>query len=283
MSEHVINGDLDMLLGEAKYLPWSSSRVDTACSCLYKFYKVYMEGYKEESSALTLGSLTHEILAKSITDGSPSILKLQSWLHQSYELYRDKDTTGEIYSEVDGFLQYIMEFTTKWKNFLSQEGITEDHVEEPYGLTQRCSKAPYIPTEANSTYFRGIVDLWAYDPNKGILYIVDHKTNKSALSKQRVKEHPQLNLYTMMLTSIFQLPWRKAVVGLNFIRKEKVVWNTIYPKEAEEFRDKYWNTLKYLEYKLWEAESDMVWPATRSFKCNWCTFKSSCNSYLNKV
>lgn len=283
MSEHVISGDLDMLLGEAKYLPWSASRVDTACSCLYKFHKVYMEGYKEESPALTLGSLTHEVIAKAITDGEPSLLKIQSWLSQSYELYRDKDPTGTVLAEVEGFIPYIMEFVTKWKAFLAQEEILEDHVEQPYGLTQRCGKAPHIPDGTNSTYFRGIVDLWAYDPVKHILYIVDHKTNKSALSKQRVKEHPQLNLYTIMLTSIFQLPWVKAVVGLNFIRKEKIVWSTIYPKEAEEFRDKYWNTMKYLEFKLWEAESDMVWPATRSFKCNWCTFKDTCNSYKNKV
>lgn len=283
MSEHVINGDLDMLLGEAKYLPWSASRVDTACSCLYKFHKVYMEGCKEESPALTLGSLTHEILAKAIIDGDPSLLKVQSWLNQCYEVYRDQDSTGEVLSEVQGFLSYIVDFVHKWKGFLTSKGIPEDHVEQPYGLTQRCGKAPHVPDATNSTYFRGIVDLWAYDPNTHVLYIVDHKTNKSALSKQKVKEHPQLNLYTIMLTSIFQLSWTKAVVGLNFVRREKIVWSTLYPKEVEEFRDKYWNTLKYLECKLWEAESDMVWPATRSFKCNWCTFKSTCNSYLNKV
>jgi hypothetical protein len=283
MNEHIINGDLDMLLGEAKYLPWSASRVDAACSCLYKFHKIYMEGCKESSPALTLGSLTHEILAKAITDGKPSMLKAQSWLRKSYELYRDNDPTGAVLAEVEEFLPYIITFTDNWKNFLQREGISEDFVEQPYGVTQRCSKASYLPDDSNSTYFRGIIDLWAYDPVKHVLYIVDHKTNKSAASKQKVKEHSQLNLYTIMLVSIFQLPWTKAVVGLNFVRKGKVVWNTIYPSEAEEFRDKYWNTLKYLEYKLWKAESDMVWPATRSFKCNWCTFKNSCNSYLNKV
>ena len=33
----------------------------------------------------------------------------------------------------------------------------------------------------------------------------------------------------------------------------------------------------------YECENEMVWPATKSFKCSWCSFKETCQTYNAEV
>lgn len=282
-SSHVISGDLNIGLGEAKYLPWSCSRVDTANTCLYKFKQVYLDGVREESDALTLGGLSHEIIAKLLADGKPSIDKAELFLAQVYPAYTNLDKNRAAYKEVRTFFQYMVNFVNNWKNFLKSHGIKKDRIEHPYGLTSNFKRASYIPQEFRETYIRGIIDLWAYDKNAKALYIVDHKTNKSSQSSKRVKESVQLNLYAGMLSTIYNLKWDRAYIALNFLRRKKIVWAIITPPENELFMQKYLNTLHYLENKLYDCDGSMIWPARLSFRCSWCTFKNTCQTYQNKV
>lgn len=283
-SSHVISGNLDMLLGEEKYLPWSCSRMEVASSCLYKFNQVYLAGIKEESAALTLGGLSHEIIADLLKDGEPSEAKAEIFLTRHYPIYRDADANGEALATVRSFFPYMVEFCTKWNNFLNEKGIKKARVEHPYGLTRDLERASYNPNNPiRQTYLRGIIDLWAYDPETQYLYIVDHKTNKSIMSSNKVKEHIQLNLYIAMLARIYKLKWKKAFIGLNFLRKKKTVWATVEPHETAVFTDIFMNTLRYLEARLFDCENSLVWPAERSFKCSWCALKSTCLAFNSEV
>lgn len=283
LTNHTVSCDSDMLLGEAKYLPWSFSRMDVAGSCLYKFYNIYHEGIKESSPALTLGSLTHEVIADLLRDGAPSVEKAQIFLVKAYKAYAELDSNGAAWLEAANMLPYMVTFTNNWKNMLKSKGIIKDRIEIPYALNADKKRASFVPNCNNQPYLRGIVDLWAWDKETKTLYIVDHKTNKSTQSSNKVKEHRQLNLYIGMLANIYNLDWKRAVVGLNFLRKGKTVWATIYPHEHVEFMDKFFNTLKYLEFKLYECESNMIWPAVKSFKCSWCSFKDTCQTYNAEV
>ena len=283
LTNHTVSCESDMLLGEDKYLPWSFSRMDVAGSCLYKFYNIYHEGVKESSPALTLGSLTHEVMAELLRDGAPSVEKAQIFLVKAYTAYAELDSNGAAWLEAANMLPYMVDFTTKWKTMLKSKGIIKDRVEIPYALNADKKRASFVPNCNNQPYLRGIVDLWAWDKETKTLYIVDHKTNKSTQSSNKVKEHMQLNLYIGMLASIYNLDWKRAIVGLNFLRKGKIVWATIYPHEHGEFMDKFFNTLKYLEFKLYECESNMIWPATKSFKCSWCSFRDTCQTYNAEV
>lgn len=276
---HVISGDLDILLGEAKYLPWSCSRMETAGTCLYKFHQVYLGGIKEHSPALTLGGLSHEIIAELLKLKDPSLEVAKIILTQIYQAFKALDVDGYAWMTVQEFLPYMVSFVKKWQKFCADNNIAKYRIEHPYGLTEQLTRASYIPQPFRQTYFRGIVDLWGYDPVNQVLYVVDHKTNKSAMSTKKVKECMQLNIYVGMLAHIYKLPWKKAVIGLNFLRKNKVVWATVTPEENADFMDKFVNTLHYLESSLFTCENEMVWPAEKSFKCKWCAFRGDCVAF----
>lgn len=280
---HVISGDFDMLLGEAKYLPWSSSRADTANACLYKFKKVYLEGIKESSPALTLGGLAHEIIAELLKDKNPSVSKAELFLGNVYPLYKVADSQGAALAEVKTMFPYMVSFVDKWLTFCSNRNIKKFRVEHPYGWTRELTRASYNPSPIRETYFRGIIDLWAYDPVAKEIFIIDHKTNKSAASKNKVKESKQLNLYVSMISKIYNLEWTRAYIGLNFLRKNRIVWNSVTPVETAYFTQIYMNTLAYLETRLYECDNSTIWPANKSFQCSWCTFKDTCKTYLNEV
>lgn len=283
LTNHTVSSESDMLLGEEKYLPWSFSRMDVAGSCLYKFNRIYQEGIRESSPALTLGGLSHEIIAELLRDGSPSIEKAQMFLAKSYPMYASLDTDGAAKTEVQDLFPYMVTFVKNWKDFLAEREINKDRVEIPYAITRDHKRASFVPNSVHSPYLRGIIDLWAWDPKTKTIYIVDHKTNKSSQSATKVKEHKQLNIYIWMLARIYKLDWKRAVIGLNFLRRGKVVWATVFPYEHKEFVDKFFNTLKYLEFRLYECENEMIWPATKSFKCSWCSFKETCQTYNAEV
>lgn len=283
LTNHTVSSESDMLMGEDKYLPWSFSRMDVAGSCLYKFNKIYQEGIREFSPALTLGGLSHEIIAELLKDGVPSLEKANLFLATTYPMYSEQDTDNAAKVEVQKLLPYMVDFVNTWKAFLASKGIKKDRVEIPYAITRDHKRASFVSNCVNSPYLRGIIDLWAWDSKTKTIYIIDHKTNKSSQSSNKVKEHKQLNIYIWMLAKIYKLDWKKAVVGLNFLRRGKVVWATIYPHEHTEFVDKFFNTLKYLEFKLYECENEMIWPAVKSFKCSWCSFKDTCQTYNAEV
>ena len=278
-ASHVISGDLNMLLGEANYLPWSCSRMDVAGSCLHKFNKIYLQGVRESSHALTLGGLSHEVIAQLLSIPNPTEEDAREILVQAYKSFKEQDIDGYAWEAVQSFLAYMLEFTHKWQRFLLENNIKKDRIERPYGLTNELTRAAYMSTPFRQTYFRGIIDLWAYDPHTQTLYIIDHKTNKSAMSSKKVKECIQLNIYIGLLSKIYKMPWKKAVIGLNFLRKNKVVWATVTPEENKDFMDRFLNTLHYLESRLYTCESEMVWPAERSFKCTWCAFRGECEVF----
>ena len=283
LTNHTVASDSDMLLGEDKFLPWSFSRMDVAGSCLYKFNRIYVEGERESSPSLTLGGLSHELIAELLKDGSPSPEKAAMFLSSIYPAYERLDQNGDAKLEVQALIPYMIDFVNNWKAFLKDKGIKKDRVEIPYAVTRELSRASFVPNSINSPYLRGIIDLWAWDSNTKTLYIVDHKTNKSSQSANKVHEHKQLNVYIGMLARIYKLDWKRAVIGLNFLRRKKMVWSTVYPDEHVEFMDKFFNTLKYLEFKLFECENSMIWPAAKSFKCSWCSFKSTCQTYNAEV
>lgn len=272
-----------MLLGEAKYLPWSCSRVDTAKTCLYKFHKVYLEGIKEKSLALSLGSMSHEIIALLLKDHDPSLTKAQMYMSQTRPIYETHENFPEVCKEVEELLPYMVTFVSKWKEFMNKKGIKKDRVENAYGITRELTRTSYTGYPRGDVYLRGVIDLWTYDPVTKTLYIVDHKTNKSILSKARVKESVQLNLYVAMLSIIFKMPWEKAVIGLNFLRKGKIVWAQVTPQETIDFMQIYLNSLNHLENNLYECDNSMIWPANASYKCAWCSFRNTCETFMSKV
>lgn len=273
---HTVDTGLDSTLGEDKYLPWSCSRVETALTCLHKFKIVYLDGEKESTNSLVLGSLTHLIMADLLHLPEPDFSTFEDLVSKYYPKFSVKDPKGIIKDELLSFGYYMLDFAYKWQNFLTDHGITKFRTERQYGVTRLFGRSSFTPIGTRETFLRSAIDLWAYDKNTQTLYVVDHKTNKSASSSHKVKENIQLNLYAVMLQAIYKMPVKQTYIALNFIRRKKIVWAKLTPYEVWHFMMLYNNTLRYLENKLYECDSSLVWPATPSYKCQWCTFKDSC-------
>lgn len=278
--KHNIDGDLDTFLGERKYLPWSTSRVDTA-GCMKKFFNVYLTGTKESSLSLTLGSLSHEVIASLLKDGSPTIDKAKEFMTQALPLYRNEFTdfaADQLYS----FLPYMVDFTERCMNFGAKNNI-KWRIERQYGLKENMTRAHYKPMSTGETFIRGIVDLWGYDAKSKTLYVIDHKTNKAALSQKAVAEHHQLLFYVAMLTLYFKLDWNTCYIALNFIRKEKIVWAKVTKATVREFMHEFIHYLYHLEEKICVCDIERVWPEEPSFTCSWCAFKDKCPGVEHEV
>lgn len=283
LSSNLETPSLDMSLGETKYLPWSYSRMDVANSCLYKFYKVYLEDIRESSPALTLGGLSHEIIAALLRDKDVNLQLAYGALDYFYPKYRSKDTSGIAYEEARNFLLYMVEFVGNWQKLIRETGIKRYFVEHEYGLTEDLKRASYSKIQNRDVYIRCIVDLWAYDKKTKTLYVVDHKTNKSSQSSTRVHDSHQLNLHVGILSRVYKLKWERAYIALNFLRRNRITWAVVTPEENKLFMEKYFNTLHFLESRLFDCDQSLIYPATPSYKCSWCTFKDTCQSYSKKV
>lgn len=272
---------LGLMLGEEGHLPWSHSKAETAKTCMWKFAKIYIDGERENSPSLLLGSFAHETLEALLRDSeAPTEEKALDYLTTIKDNYNGVGDKEEAFNVVVGLIPYIVEFTERWKDFINNKNIKHWKIESDFGLTEEMKRAQYEPG-IYRTYLRGRVDLWAYDPVEKILYVIDHKTNKNIDSPKKVKENMQLNLYVSFITKTYNLKWGKAYFGLNFLRKNKIVWSSTTPKENSYFTQVYYNTLHTLEKRLLGCELDGYYPPEESYKCGMCSFKSVCPK--NKV
>lgn len=273
---------LGLMLGEEGHLPWSHSKAETAKTCMYKFAKIYIDGEREQSPSLLLGSFAHETMEALLRDEqAPTIDLATNYLTNIKNAYTGEGNKEESFLAVKEILPYIVEFVEYWKGFLTEKNIKHWKIESSYGLTEDMGRAQYEPG-IYRTYLRGRVDLWAYDPVEQILYVIDHKTNKNIDSPKKVKDNMQLNLYVAFISHTYKLPWKEARFGLNFLRKKKIVWSSTTKEENEYFLQKYFNTLHLLEKRILRCEMDGYYPPEDSFKCVMCSFKEKCPNILRK-
>lgn len=271
-----------LLLGNEKHLPWSHSKAEVAKTCMYKFSRVYLDGERESSPSLLLGSFAHETLETLLrAPEAPTVENATDILLQIKNNYVEEGDKEQAYYEVIPMLPYIVDFVIKWKNFIKDKNIKHWRVESAFGLTEDRHRATYEPGPYR-TYIRGRIDLWAYDAQTKTLYVIDHKTNKNAESPKKVKENLQLNLYITFLSNVYKLEWKEAYYGLNFLRRKKIVWARTTPEENANFTDMYFNTLRVLEERILDCELDNYWPPEESYKCGMCSFKGDCPFIIQK-
>lgn len=241
---------------------WSTSKADTATQCLYKFMRVYGDGVKEASHALTLGTDTHDVVAKEILCRNTS----------EDELLRKLDDKGGVDPELYVMVPNIVAFNTKWQALVDDKGL-EPTIEQKYAMTRDFKKTGFFSKDA---YIRGVFDLWAMDEADKKLIVIDHKTSKNASSANAVKAHTQLNLYVFMLTKLFNLKWERAHIALHFLRHGKLVWAGLTPKEVEQFGKRYTHYLSALEGTIVKAYETNNWQKCPGVYCRWCSFKDEC-------
>lgn len=275
-TDHLI--DVDGILNKRSYLPWSSSRIDTAETCMYKFSNIYLKGVKESSKSLTTGSLSHEIIAELLKSSrEPSIEFAEELLGLFLPKFKENCDVNEAVDDVRAMFPYMCSFVRSWKAFLKEHNIKKDRVEKLYSINENLKRASNA--SCAKPYFRGVIDLWCYDEETKTLYVIDHKTNKAALSANKVREHQQLNLYVAMLTFVYGIKWEHAIIGLNFLRKGKLVQVEVTKEDIKYFMIDFLNRLRYLEQSLRVSCLNGEWEPEPSFKCKWCSFKNECPAF----
>lgn len=245
---------------------WSTSKADTAAQCLYKYKRVYIDKVKEESHALTLGSVTHDVIANELlsmnTDENVLIEKL--------------DDMGGVDPELYAMVPNINKFCVYWCNYVKEHDL-EPTIEQKYAMTRDCKRTGFLDSDA---YIRGVFDLWAFDERRRKLIVIDHKTSKALSSADAVKAHSQLNLYVYMLTKMNNLEWDTADIALHFVRHGKNVWAYITRKDMEEFGARYMHFLAILEERITKAYETNNWERCPGFHCKWCSFKGECVGHI---
>jgi ATP-dependent exoDNAse (exonuclease V) beta subunit len=223
---------------------------------------VYGDNVKEASHALSLGSEFHDVMADEIVSRNTDVDKLIARL----------DDEGGHDPELYSWVPNIVDFNKRWSS-LCAKGSLEATIEQKYAMTRDCKKTGFMSKDA---YIRGVFDLWALDEANKKLIVIDHKSSKSAISANAVKEHTQLNLYVYMLTRMFNLDWERAHIALHFVRHNKIVWAGVNQKEMEAFGKRYLHLLSILEDRTVKAYETGNWERTKGVHCRWCSFKGEC-------
>lgn len=249
-----------------KPISWSTSKADTANECMYKYKRVYVDKVPATGRALWLGSTIHDIQADELISRNTDLKTLVKRL----------DAKGHVDPEIYAMTEAMCNFTKKWVSYVEEHKL-EYSVEKKYAITREFKATEFL---AKDVFIRGVIDLWAYDEKAKRLIVVDHKTSKSALNVEGVKNHKQLNLYVWMLTKLYGLEWDRAQFALNFTRHDKLVWSGVSREEMEDFGVAYCKFLNDLEDRVNECLDTGVWPREPGFYCNWCSFKGECKGCI---
>lgn len=188
------------------------------------------------------------------------------------ELVKMMDSAGVFYPELYQFIPSMISFNNTWVPFCNRNALKYE-VENKYAINRNLEKVPFFDKKV---FIRGVFDLWAWNEKEKILYIIDHKSNKSSMSENHVSKMPQLKLYALMLTSMFKLEPDVIQVGINLFRHNKLVKALISMDDVLQFKESYFPHLDYLEDKIHECESTGIFDKKPGFYCRWCPYKSGC-------
>lgn len=249
---------------------WSISKADTAMQCMFKYNQVYNKKIKLYGHALTLGVRMHDIAADAIEKGVEDPVVIQKKLDAT-PMASDSSCGPEIYAMVP----HVAGFVTKWKK-VEEDHLVKPTIEQKYAIDRNLKPVSFM---SKNVYFRGVIDLWAHSTHSNKLIVIDHKTNKSVSSANKVRESHQLGMYVWMLTQIHGFDWERAHIALNFLRHGKLVWAGMSMEEARQRAENYMALLTELELKIGECQENNSWPAEKNYLCNWCQFKEGCPAH----
>ena len=250
---------------------WSKSKADTAEQCLFKYKKVYVDGIKEHSPALAFGNRMHTVAELALKQGltDPYLIK---------QAAVKNDPFFTINAETRKAIDSIAAFVVAWKHFTIQQGEpSEFQVEQRYALNHALEPVEFF---AEDGYIRGVFDMTAYFADKNLLVIADHKTNKQIAEMcDDLKNNKQLKLYAWILTKTFPYMHGASIhVCLNFLRHSTRAWVEFTQAEVDTFGIEFQAYLADLEASVNQCIETGVWPAKPNRYCNWCSFRSNCDS-----
>ena len=242
------------------------------CGLLYKFARIDKIKRPFRSDALELGSTIHKVLAdfyqaKMIGE----ILPLDE-LQQLFETYWKKtaENKGDIKykagKDYKSLLQEGKHLLKAYYDRLPEEDYRVLAIEEPFQFTIEGIAVPII----------GIFDLVEEDES-GAVIITDWKTSSKAYSLADVDKSLQLTLYHLAV-QMNGYSDREILLRFDCLIKTKTpTFDQYYTVRTEKDSRR---ALKKIQ-RVWEGITKGIFiPNDQSWKCKYCTYKSSCEEWF---
>lgn len=230
---------------------FSFSRLSLYRECPHRFYRKYVEGYKEEMTLpLAFGSAVHK--------GIEIVLKGGTMEEAISEAMFDINFHKEVLPhEVENMIKRAPIFG---RNAI--RGEIEPHFVLP------------LSNEPNAPKLQGFIDVLGND------YIFDWKTNRVPYD---VESNHQIGLYAWAVSQMGRIRNKHGCVSgslyfLRFRRESRAIYT---PKKMEQARLWAYETAKEIQGKLELVKvmpelKDELFPATPNRNCSHCPFSISC-------
>lgn len=230
---------------------FSFSRLNLYQTCPHRFYKRYVEGYKEPVTyPLALGKGVHKAVEE----------KMRGIEHQLAVETGMKE------------INYHPEVTREELSWLAGNAPTH----EVSGEIERYFKLP-LADESDSPYIQGFIDVI------GNGYIVDWKTNRAMYD---VLENHQIGLYSWAVQQLFG--WTEVYGRLYFLRFRRESYACYGRSEMEMARKWAYDLAKEIQAKLEMVKAlpelkDELFPATPQSFCSHCPFSYECHVKFSSI
>lgn len=231
-------------------LTLSYSKKDMFETCKYRYYLHYNRRVKPSDTVIALisGGIAHDAIAKAEQNGK-NLLEIYTKLAEAEKGFTD---SPEYSLGLD-----LMDNWQKWKS-----NRPEDEIVKGIELFLRF----FTPSGIT---FIAKVDRISYIPSKDLWLIVDYKTGKSKVPKNKVKNNLQLNAYILGFLTKNKVPIEKARAEFLYLRDLDI--RGVNGDEAETSAIE-----KDIEKTYHEIMEEKVFPRQESWACNYCQFKSIC-------
>jgi len=232
-------------------LTLSYSKKDMFDACRYRYYLYYIRKAEPTDMVISLlsGSLVHGAIAEAEQNGKDP-LKTYIKLAEAEKGFTDLPE----YS-------LGLDLMNNWQEWKSNR--PEDEIIKGIELPLKIITPSGIPFVAK-------MDRLSYIPSKDLWMIIDYKTSRNKVARNKVKNHWQLNSYILGLLTQNNVPREKLRAELLYLRDLDT--RVIMGEEAEVFAVE-----KDIKRTYHEILKEKIFPRNDRWECRLCEYNSLCH------
>ena len=246
-----------------EHAPWSTSKVDTAVQCPYKFWLRYVEKEKRKAPPkfdAVKGLAGHKALEYALS-GRPVTSSIR-FASEEFKL-----TTKEA-EELSLFQDAMEHFVSRFNYYCKKHDVNKILTEKELAVDFNGAKIGYW---SDDCFIRGVVDVLAFFKDKPYALILDHKTGRVTSLDKHEK---QFETYRMMVKAHYPHV-QKIISGINWVQGDTIELGkfievpTIEPLVSDIVNHCNESTKNVNNFE----------ETRRSGLCGWCDFRYLCSAY----
>ncbi len=256
LTTELIGKKLSLFNKDDLTLSANSIKAYDTCPLKFKFQKI-LRVPQPSSTALDLGSVVHEVaeeMAKAKQKGEKLTEKKvldklkEKWIFRSYQNQADEDKAME---RAEKMVKAYLEWENKSKNEIIDTEIS-------------------FNVKIGDVTFTGRIDRLERNPD-GKYEVVDFKTGKSAISKNKARIDPQLNIYAKAVEKLTgELPVKAS---LFYVEQNRMVEYDVTPDTVKAAIEPIKEMTKGILAENFE-------PTPSAGACMFCSYQSICDAKI---